>query len=131
MLKKAPKMKDDRKYAGSKTEDSNTPPAEENVVFIEVFPGVTEQLRRTKETKEAIARDFYAPTTCFACNMDVFCIADVKYYICPQCKCVSLMEEQHRPDVKEHHGVGIAFGIETLFNAQAEIVRSKTPRSSR
>jgi hypothetical protein len=96
---------------------------EDEPVYIEVFPGVSERLRRTMETKEAVENDFITPAVCFACDTEIYCIADVKYYICPTCKCVSLLSESKHS--RERKDVGIAFGLETLFKMRSEIARQK------
>lgn len=92
----------------------------EDDIYLEVFPGMQERLRRTKETKDAIERDFYTPGTCCACNMDLFCIADVAYFICPTCKTINPFQNNDGGS-----DVGIAFGYETLFKIQSEILRDR------
>lgn len=119
-------LKDDFKYS-----EPQPLPRPDDVVYIEVFPGVSEPLRRTQETKEAVDNDFITSTVCFACDSDLFCIADVKYYICPTCKCVSLLEEEDArgflrlTDAKtnEQSGVGLGFTYETLFKMQSQLGR--------
>eukprot|EP00797_Seminavis_robusta_P029891 Sro60_g034690.2 (676) ;mRNA; r:71874-74666 len=88
-----------------------------DTILIEVFPGVSEKLRRAKETEEAVAADFYTPATCFSCNLDLFCISDVKYFICPECRCVSPLDETSN-GIRDRQGVGIAFGYKTLSRMQ-------------
>jgi len=91
-------------------------------VYIEVSPGVRERLRRAQETRDAVARDFFAPAHCFACDSDVFCIADIRYFICPDCKCVNPLEEDGEFGVRHRTDVGIAFGFKALYKMQANMV---------
>ena len=100
-------------------------------VYVEIAPGVKAALRRTKETVDAIARDFFAPASCFACSTDLFCIADVKYIICPQCKTISPAEAASsvagafNGNTMPRYGVGLGFTYDTLFQMQSKVVRER------
>lgn len=104
-------------------------------IYVDIGFGEKAKLRRTKETVDAIARDYYAPATCFACSTDLFCIADVQYIVCPECKTISPADAgasggtatSHvgvAPRV-ERHGVGLGFTYDTLSRMQAEVMEQR------
>lgn len=86
------------------------------------------KLRGAAETKEAIARDYFIPLECFACQETIFCIRDADYVICPACRTVSpLMEEEVsvlEGEVREG-GVGLGFTFDGLAKFQEEIQRRR------
>jgi hypothetical protein len=86
---------------------------------IEIAPGMTERLRGAQETWECVQSDFYLPVTCFSCCLELFCILDANYVLCPSCKVVSPMEDCHP---NEDRGVGLGFTIEDLLQWQREII---------
>lgn len=95
---------------------------EDKPVMVEISPGVHVKLRRTKDTLDAIANDFYLPVTCFACAMDLFAIANVLYVVCPMCTVVSPVEggEENCGE-----GLGLGFTLETLKRVQCEIMEKR------
>ena len=88
---------------------------------IEIAPGITARLRGAKETWEAVENDFYLPITCFICQIDLFCIMDANYVLCPQCKVVSPMEGCAQQGSMDG-GVGLGFTFQDLQQWQYEIV---------
>ncbi|CAB9522423.1 expressed unknown protein [Seminavis robusta] len=115
----------------------DVPPGPDDNIFIEIGAGVRARLRRTQETMDAIAQDYYVPAACYACTSDLFCIADVKYLVCPACHSISPLEEGENKrrqkeskglyapadgEVIRRRGVGLGFTYETLFQMQAELV---------
>ena len=100
---------------------------EEPPVMVEIFPGERVPLRRTHETMQAVSVDFYRSTGCLSCSMDVFCIADVNYVICPGCRVISPVAGEFfegRPI--RRHGLGLGFTCESLFKMQSEILQERT-----
>lgn len=61
--------------------------------MIPIAPGVTARLRGADETWSCIERDCYSPTVCLACSLELCCIQDADFVICPVCKVVSPLEE--------------------------------------
>ena len=91
---------------------------------IEVAPGVTARLRGAKESYECVKHDFFLPTKCFCCSLDLFCIMDASYVLCPTCKVVGPLGEGHGDGGMMSNG-GVALGItsEVLLQWQSEIAR--------
>jgi hypothetical protein len=78
------------------------------------------------KTWKAIHVDFFSPTTCVACENDIFCIADAQFVVCPHCKTISSMDHSTRDsDIKEVYGAGLGFTFENLLKWQTDIVRSR------
>lgn len=103
-------------------------PDVKETVHVEIAPGVKEPLRRTEETMAAVSRDFYMPASCFACSADLFCIADVKYIICPACQTISPAEAAATSAddggvMIPRQGVGLGFTFDTLFKMQSSLVQ--------
>ena len=97
--------------------------ANNNPSMVEIAPGVSEPLRRAAETVNAVKNDFYVPLSCFSCCLDIFCIADAKYVVCPSCKVVSPIEAGALDGQKlVQHGLGLGFTCESLFQIQSEIL---------
>lgn len=89
--------------------------------LIEIAPGVSARLRGAQETMNCIANDFYLPTTCFACDTNLFCIMDADYVLCPLCKVVSPVSEKGDTD----GGIGLGFTFDDLQHYTAEILRER------
>ena len=56
---------------------------------IEISPGIEMPLRGSVETQQAIARNFTVRVNCINCTLEVNCIRDAEYILCPMCYCVS------------------------------------------
>ena len=99
---------------------------------VEISPGVTVVLRCVDETMKAIRNDFFLPVSCLGCSLDLFCIADAQYVICPTCRVVSpLMEmgsfgrdDGEHKELEERWGLGLGVTYESLVTIQSEIVAS-------
>lgn len=105
-------------------------------VMIPIAPGVSAKLRGANETFECIERDFYLPVTCFACSLEMCCIQDADYVICPVCRVVSPLDtgSSTSPHLstdfrgQSEPTVGLGFTFEDLCKWQAEILaRSAGP----
>lgn len=92
----------------------------DNEPRIEIAPGVTARLRGANETMACIENDFYFPTQCLACTMDICVIMDANYVLCPICKSVSPREGCE--DGGTDGGVGLGFTFDDLQKWQYEIL---------
>lgn len=100
---------------------------EEEQVYVDISPGVKLPLRRTHETMQAIAMDFYQSVCCVSCSKDVLCIADVCYVICPNCRVISPVVGEYFEGREVHrHGLGLGFTCESLFKMQNEIMQDRS-----
>lgn len=90
------------------------------VTQIEIAPGVITHLRGTQETLRAIANDFYMPTQCFCCQLDLLCIMDANYVLCPDCRVVIPMEGCATG--MNNGGVGLGFTYPQLQEYQNDIL---------
>jgi hypothetical protein len=61
----------------------------QDAVHLEIYPGICEILRGEKETSLAIVENFLTSCECKLCALDHYCIYDVAYVICPECKTVN------------------------------------------
>lgn len=93
--------------------------------MIEIAPGVRVRLRGAHETWQCVQRDEYASTTCWGCALDLCCIADASYVLCPRCQVVSPLGGNDGGDEGEPRqgGVGLGFTADTLRKIQYEILR--------
>ncbi|KAI2514324.1 hypothetical protein MHU86_217 [Fragilaria crotonensis] len=71
-------------------DDDDTPIFERSL--IELCPGVDLPLRGSLETQHAISRNFTVRVECINCTLQVNCIRDAQYILCPMCYCVSPLE---------------------------------------
>lgn len=101
-----------------------------NQVMIPIAPGVSARLRGADETWKCIERDFYLPVVCFACTMEMCCIQDADFVICPMCRVVSPLDGSHASSphlsndwrAQREQTVGLGFTFEDLMKWQSEIV---------
>ena len=99
--------------------------------MIPIAPGVSARLRGANETWECIERDFYVPIVCFACSLEMCCIQDADYVICPLCKVVSPLDSGVSPHVandfrgQREQTVGLGFTYEDLCKWQSEIMQRR------
>lgn len=75
-------------------------------VYVEIYPGVTQLLRGADETSRAADVNFVTPVRCASCTVDMLCIADAAYAICPLCRVVSPTAGQA---LNDQWGVGLGF----------------------
>lgn len=91
--------------------------------YIEIVPGHSTRLRGAQETWQCIEQDFFMPVTCLACGLDLCCIQDADYVLCPICKVISPMD-----NIEESigiGGVGLGFTLDDLARWQSEIIKSR------
>ena len=77
--------------------------------MIEIAPGFMARLRGAKETLACIQDEFYFPTKCCACDIDLCCILDADYVICPYCRVVSPLNS-----IPQDGGVALGFTVYEL-----------------
>lgn len=63
--------------------------AEKRAQELEIEPGLFLPLRGSDETLQAIKTGFVEEIFCQSCDIELICIADASYCVCPDCKCVS------------------------------------------
>jgi hypothetical protein len=90
-----------------------TSPYNEGRRTIEISPGLFATIRGAEETKQAIERNFVIHPDCMSCSMNLTCIADADYVICPDCKVISPSGSNivHSNDLEGGGGVGL--GVRT------------------
>ncbi|KAL7561185.1 hypothetical protein ACA910_006828 [Epithemia clementina (nom. ined.)] len=102
--------------------------------MVELGPGLFARLRGANETWKCIEHDFHVPVVCYACSLELCCIQDASYVLCPKCRIVSPVEQPPADDnFAVHHmpancydgGVGLGFTFDDLFKWQAEIMRRR------
>ena len=100
----------------------------QDMIMVEVCPGLSVPLRGSEATKTAVANNWYTPVTCFGCATQIYCIADVSYSICPLCRIVSPVEEDiFRGEViSRRWGLGLGFTDENLFEMHTEIATARS-----
>lgn len=87
---------------------------------VEISPGLFSPLRGADETWKCIEKDFFLPTTCYGCTMDICCIQDASFVLCPECRVVSPLEGGPKT-----RGVGLGFCFDDLFRWQSDIIREQ------
>lgn len=111
------------------TEGARNTPADA-AVMVHIAPGIEEPLRGTKETYQAVAKDFHANVTCLGCSTELCCIADVLYIVCPGCKVISPLEGcLFEGKEIRRRGLGLGFTYESLFQIQVEIMKERKNRN--
>jgi hypothetical protein len=90
--------------------------------FIDIAPGCCLRLRGAKETWACVEQDFFIPTSCFACSLDLCCIQDAEYVLCPRCRVVSPLRGSSLQSINGAGGVGLGFTIADLELLQSEII---------
>ena len=120
------------------------PPPHEEETMVELGPGMYSRLRGAKETWRCVEQDFHIPVTCFACSLELCCIQDASYVLCPSCRTVSPVDQgDSGHNISVNHmsgggggnnttsatttdgGVGLGFTFDDLFKWQGEIVRRR------
>lgn len=107
-------------HQGGSQQDQEQPPHRQ--VYVEIAPGLTARLRGALETWHCIERDFYLPTMCLDCTMDLFCIQDASHVLCPTCRVISPMEGLV---LGYDGGIGMGFTVAQLQAWQCDIVRKQ------
>mmetsp|Transcript_12736 Transcript_12736/g.18732 ORF Transcript_12736/g.18732 Transcript_12736/m.18732 type:complete len:267 (-) Transcript_12736:889-1689(-) len=77
--------------------------------LIEVFPGVEMPLRGSQETQYAIQKDYIMHVHCMDCTLELSCVRNSQYVLCPLCHCVSPLELSGLRLEPVSFGVGLGF----------------------
>lgn len=136
------------------TQSTGTTTATRTPIMITIAPGITARLRGAEESRACLDNDFFLVTTCHSCQMDLCCIADAQFVLCPACSVVSPIEQQQEGDetvegeqmqqdrddtarnlfqpdtssdcsAKGLGGVGLGFTVDELREWQCEIVKHR------
>ena len=75
------------------------------VIMIDIAPGVSEPLRGSAETMQAMEDDAITQVHCLTCSESYLCIQDAAYFICPVCRVVN-------PVPHGSWGVGLGLGLD-------------------
>lgn len=59
---------------------------------VQVAPGTNAPFRGSDETTEAMRKDFITHLACWGCTQEVYCIADCRWAICPDCQTISPLD---------------------------------------
>jgi hypothetical protein len=95
--------------ASGKPDDSSSWEApDDEVLMIQVYPGLSLPLRGSNETQPAISTGFICALLCLECTLQIFCIKDAEYVICPLCHFVTPLEFMGLR-LPNSHGVGLGF----------------------
>mmetsp|Transcript_27320 Transcript_27320/g.31187 ORF Transcript_27320/g.31187 Transcript_27320/m.31187 type:complete len:241 (+) Transcript_27320:87-809(+) len=97
-------------FPSSDEDVSDYGPEDEDVLMVEVAPGVEVQLRGSSETRSSIKKWQIAQVTCLECCVQLYCIDDAEYVLCPMCRCVSplaLLCSNFNAEIA--YGVGLGF----------------------
>jgi len=101
---------------------------------VEIAPGQHVRLRGAEETWAAIEQGFYLPATCFGCTLDLYCIQDADFVLCPLCRVISpvdgISETQRNSLMRRGGGLGLGFTGEDLRQWQSDmhVHRRRGPR---
>jgi hypothetical protein len=87
----------------------------------EVSPGVKERLRGALETWSYLQRDFYIATSCKTCSVELTCIKNLDFVLCPTCQLITPIDAL--PEASGG-GLGLGFTVEDL--RRWELGRSPT-----
>lgn len=71
--------------------------------LVEIQPGLKQPLRLALETESAIRKGFVRGVGCTSCEVQMFCIKDAKFMLCPLCRVITAVE----CDSKAAFGVGL------------------------
>jgi hypothetical protein len=101
-------------YVSKSSSSRRSTDAARTAIMVDVEPGVSAPLRSGQETTDAIGRNFLAETFCLSCTIQLYCIANAQFYICPVCRVVSPLLS----GMDDEHGVALGFTEETLKERQ-------------
>eukprot|EP00527_Entomoneis_sp_CCMP2396_P001684 CAMPEP_0198149002 /NCGR_PEP_ID=MMETSP1443-20131203/44557_1 /TAXON_ID=186043 /ORGANISM="Entomoneis sp., Strain CCMP2396" /LENGTH=131 /DNA_ID=CAMNT_0043813889 /DNA_START=112 /DNA_END=507 /DNA_ORIENTATION=- len=98
------------------------PPPAASSRTVEISPGVHMRLRGAAETQNCVRNNFYVPARCFSCDLDIYCIQDACYVLCPQCRVVNPLSQDLglNPD---GGGLGLGFTFEDMISIREEMER--------
>jgi hypothetical protein len=114
-----------------------TPTQVKQPVEVEIGPGVWMELRGADETWTAIMNGGYCPATCFGCSLELLCVLDAEYVLCPECRVVNPifedalgMRAEFLGGDQKAFGVGLGFKPDDLMRWQSEMARGIDPRQN-
>lgn len=109
----------ERRRTSSYVLQQQQPRRAQQQIRLQVAPGLSLRLQGAVETKEAIDKDFFLPAMCLSCRLDLYCIQDANYVVCPRCRVVTPMEGMFEGF---DGGVGLGFTHDDLCRRQCEIL---------
>jgi hypothetical protein len=119
------------------TSNRRTPTQAKQPVEVEIGPGIWMELRGADETWTAIMNGAYCPATCFGCSLELLCVLDAEYVLCPECRVVNPIFEDDmgmRAELlssdQKVFGVGLGFKPDDLMRWQSEMARGIDPRQN-
>jgi hypothetical protein len=122
-------LSDDEESLSSEAFQADAPPRtrpfSRDVPSIEIAPGQFAELRGSAETHHAIQRDFVRPCTCLCCRVELHCIRDASYVVCPDCLVVNSLDGSL--PLGRHGGVGLGFKTKELGAKHPEHVLLRKP----
>ncbi len=90
-------------------------------VHVEIYPGVSVELRGAQETSKASKRNFVVESSCLICTLKSLCIADAAFVICPSCLVVNPLNEATLSSksikAQKCRGVGLGYTHKTTDRA--------------
>ena len=86
---------------------------------MEISPGVYVPFRGAKETWHAVATRTTHELDCFDCSMDLVCINDCEYAVCPDCRVVNPVFSDN--PVGKPFGVGMGFRKEWVVQKEQQL----------
>ena len=94
---------------GSESESvSSSDDDNEEALMLEVAPGLEVKLRGSSETHRAIKKWEIIQVECLECAVQLHCIEDAEFLLCPLCRCVSPLSISGQVKTNAN-GVGLGF----------------------
>jgi hypothetical protein len=94
---------------GSESESvSSSDDEHEETLMLEVAPGLEVKLRGSSETRRAIKNWKIIQVQCLECSVQLHCIEDAEFLLCPHCRCVSPLSMVGQVKTNAN-GVGLGF----------------------
>mmetsp|Transcript_9250 Transcript_9250/g.14223 ORF Transcript_9250/g.14223 Transcript_9250/m.14223 type:complete len:405 (-) Transcript_9250:362-1576(-) len=76
---------------------------------IQVSPGVNMPLRGSQETQFAIQKEYIMNVNCMNCTLELSCVQNSQYVLCPLCHCITPLELSGVRLESNAFGVGLGF----------------------
>mmetsp|Transcript_4208 Transcript_4208/g.8778 ORF Transcript_4208/g.8778 Transcript_4208/m.8778 type:complete len:445 (-) Transcript_4208:56-1390(-) len=93
--------------------------------MVEISPGVRVPLRGAAETKDCVRYDHFVPCQCCSCDLEMLCIKDAEYVLCPSCRVINPLSPDN--EISKGTGLGLGFTWNELARMQEEIISSRIP----